>query len=57
MYTGGIMVNFNNDWDELLKGEFEKDYYVQLRRKLINEYRTHRIYPNIPITVRDRLTD
>ena len=41
------MVNFNNDWDELLKGEFEKDYYVQLRRKLINEYRTQRIYPNM----------
>ena len=47
MYTGGIMVNFNNDWDELLKGEFEKDYYVQLRQKLINEYRTQRIYPNM----------
>ena len=41
------MVNFNNDWDELLKGEFEKDYYVQLRQKLINEYRTQRIYPNM----------
>ncbi len=41
------MVNFNNAWDELLKGEFEKDYYVQLRRKLINEYRTQRIYPNM----------
>ena len=41
------MVNFNNDWDELLKGEFEKDYYLQLRQKLIQEYRTQRIYPNM----------
>ena len=41
------MVNFNNDWDELLKGEFEKDYDLQLRQKLIQEYRTQRIYPNM----------
>ena len=41
------MVNFNNDWDQLLKGEFEKEYYLQLRQKLISEYRTQRIYPNM----------
>ena len=41
------MVNFNNDWDELLKGEFEKEYYLALRQKLINEYRTQRIYPGM----------
>jgi uracil-DNA glycosylase len=41
------MVNFNNDWDELLKDEFTKDYYIQLRKKLITEYRTQRIYPGM----------
>ncbi len=41
------MVNFNNEWDELLKDEFRKDYYLQLRRKLIDEYRTQRIYPGM----------
>ena len=41
------MVNFNNDWDELLKDEFTTDYYIQLRKKLITEYRTQRIYPGM----------
>lgn len=41
------MVNFNNDWDELLKDEFTKEYYLTLRQKLINEYRTQRVYPGM----------
>ncbi len=41
------MVNFNNDWDELLRDEFKKEYYLSLRQKLINEYRTQRIYPGM----------
>lgn len=41
------MVNFENEWDELLKDEFEKEYYLQLRQKLINEYRTQQIYPGM----------
>lgn len=41
------MVNFNNDWDELLKDEFSKDYYLRLRQILINEYRTQRIFPGM----------
>lgn len=41
------MVNFENDWDELLKGEFEKDYYISLRQKLIEEYKTQRIFPGM----------
>ena len=41
------MVSFNNDWDELLKNEFTKDYYLKLRQTLINEYRTQRIFPNM----------
>ena len=42
-----VMVNFNNDWDELLKDEFKKDYYLRLRQNLINEYRTQRIFPGM----------
>ncbi len=41
------MVNFNNDWDEILDGEFDKDYYVRLRQFLINEYKTCRVYPSM----------
>lgn len=41
------MVNFNNEWDELLKDEFTKEYYLSLREKLINEYRTQRIFPGM----------
>lgn len=41
------MVNFNNEWDALLKNEFEKDYYLKLRQDLINEYRTQRIFPGM----------
>ena len=25
------MAKINNDWDELLKDEFKKDYYVRLK--------------------------
>ena len=31
------MVNFNNDWDELLKGEFDKEYYLALRQLTISK--------------------
>lgn len=41
------MVNFGNEWDEILKDEFEKDYYLELRQKLINEYKTQQIFPNM----------
>lgn len=41
------MVNFGNDWDTLLEGEFDKEYYLKLRQTLINEYRTRTIYPNM----------
>lgn len=39
------MVKFNNNWDLLLKSEFEKPYYPELRKFLANEYKTHKIYP------------
>lgn len=41
------MVQFNNSWDILLKDEFEKPYYLNLRKFLVNEYKTHTIYPNM----------
>ncbi|RDY23996.1 uracil-DNA glycosylase [Romboutsia maritimum] len=41
------MVKLNNDWDELLKGEFEKEYYLELRRFLKEEYESKTIYPNM----------
>ncbi|MCL2371903.1 MAG: uracil-DNA glycosylase [Defluviitaleaceae bacterium] len=41
------MVQLNNDWDEILAGEFEKDYYLQLREFLKNEYRSLTVYPGM----------
>ena len=41
------MVNIGNDWDEVLKGEFEKDYYLKLREFLKSEYFSREIYPDI----------
>lgn len=42
-----MTVNIKNDWYDLLKDEFEKDYYKKLRSFLIEEYRHHTIYPNM----------
>lgn len=33
------------DWQELLKEEFEKDYYKELKLKLDEEYKTKEIFP------------
>ena len=41
------MVNIGNDWDEILDGEFEKEYYLKLRAFLKQEYATHTIFPNM----------
>lgn len=41
------MVNIGNDWDELLKEEFQKEYYLKLREYLKAEYSTQRIYPSM----------
>lgn len=41
------MVNLGNEWDALLKDEFEKPYYLKLREFLKQEYSTRRIYPNM----------
>lgn len=39
------MVHIGNDWDALLKEEFEKDYYLSLREFLKAEYFSKKIYP------------
>ena len=36
-----------NDWHDLLKDEFKKEYYLKLRSFLINEYKTRTIYPDM----------
>lgn len=41
------MVNIGNDWDELLKDEFEKEYYKKLRQFLKAEYTKDTIYPDM----------
>lgn len=41
------MVHFGNDWDEILDGEFEKEYYLKLREFLKQEYFTRTIYPDM----------
>ena len=41
------MVNIGNSWDEVLNGEFEKDYYLRLREFLKEEYSTRIIYPDM----------
>lgn len=34
-----------NDWLDALRGEFRKPYYAQLHEKVLEEYRTHVIFP------------
>ena len=41
------MVSLNNSWDNILKGEFQKDYYLKLREFLKSEYSRYVIYPNM----------
>lgn len=41
------MVNIGNSWDILLKGEFEKEYYLKLRQFLKKEYSSYTVYPNM----------
>ncbi|MDP4146450.1 MAG: uracil-DNA glycosylase [Bacillota bacterium] len=42
-----MMQILKNDWHDLLKDEFEKEYYLKLRSFLINEYKTKTIYPSM----------
>jgi len=38
---------FKNDWAELLNDELNKPYYQELRKFLIDEYSTKKIFPNM----------
>ena len=38
---------FKNDWQEVLKNEFEKPYYLKLRDFLKEEYENETIYPEL----------
>ena len=45
---GDIMTEIlKNDWKDYLASEFKKDYYINLRKFLINEYNSRVIYPNM----------
>lgn len=41
------MVHLGNDWDEILKDEFEKPYYLELRQFLKEEYSSKTVYPDM----------
>lgn len=41
------MVTIGNDWDTILDGEFEKEYYCTLRNFLISEYQTQVVFPSM----------
>ena len=41
------MVKLENSWDKVLEGEFDKEYYLKLRKFLIDEYKSRRIYPDM----------
>ncbi|MBQ6401240.1 MAG: uracil-DNA glycosylase [Firmicutes bacterium] len=41
------MVHFGNSWDQVLEGEFDKEYYRELREFLKAEYSTRVIYPDM----------
>ncbi len=41
------MVNFGNDWDRVMAGEFDTEYYLKLRRFLKEEYFHHTVYPGM----------
>lgn len=41
------MAILRNDWAEYLEAEFSKPYYLQLRKFLVEEYRTRVIYPDM----------
>ena len=41
------MVNIGNDWDQILKEEFNKEYYLNLRNFLAYEYKNYKIHPDM----------
>ena len=47
MQKGEEMFRFDNTWDEILLPEWNKEYYIQLRKFLIDEYKHYKIYPDM----------
>ncbi len=41
------MVHIGNDWDGILKDEFQKEYYLKLRAFLKQEYSHYTVYPEM----------
>ena len=41
------MVNIGNDWDEILKEEFQKEYYKKIREFLKGAYSHKKIFPSM----------
>ena len=41
------MLSFGKDWDRIMEGEFQKEYYKKLRVFLKEEYSTRTIYPDM----------
>lgn len=41
------MIKLGNDWDELLKNEFNQPYYLTLRQFLKKEYQTKKVFPDM----------
>lgn len=41
------MVNIGNSWDEILKEDFNRESYLELRKFLASEYRHYTVYPNM----------
>lgn len=39
------MITIGNEWDDFIGAEFKKDYYITLRERLAEEYRTHEVFP------------
>ncbi len=39
------MIDFGNDWNEILAPEFSKEYYLELREFLKSEYKNETVYP------------
>ncbi|GGE29102.1 uracil-DNA glycosylase [Pullulanibacillus camelliae] len=42
-----MAVELKNDWNDMLKEEFQKDYYLSIREFLKQEYATQTVYPDM----------
>ena len=41
------MVKIGNGWDPYISEEFNKEYYLNLRSKLLDEYKNYTVYPSM----------